>query len=138
MSSKYETNRQPKTRVLNTDRGTIGLTDHSLHRWNERTPHDCPVSVQEAFYSGEWIRHPSVARSPDDPRDPEMARVYKHQAADGSEWGVVWLIVDDEEVTRVREHVGEMVAVTCCSFDTIEHGPSRAYLHGHGPHVGGR
>lgn len=137
MSTKYNVGeRSHEARIIETDRGDVALTDHSLHRWRERTPHQCPVSVQEAFRRGEWIRHPAVAGSPGDPRDPTLARVYKHHAADGSEWGVVWLIDEDDAEDRVRDYNAGLVALTCCGFETIEHGPSRSYLHGHGPHGG--
>lgn len=139
MSTKYNFGeRSHESRIIETGRGDVALTDHSLHRWNERTPHQCPVSVQQAFRRGEWIRHPTVAGSPNDPRDPKLARVYRHLSSDGTEWGVVWLIDEDEvdPEQRVRDCCAGLVAVTCFGFETIEHGPSRGYLHSHGPHGG--
>jgi hypothetical protein len=62
--------------------------------------------------------------------------VYKHHSSDGSDWGVVWLSDEDDAEDRVRDYNAGLVALTCCGFETIEHGPSRSYLHGHGPHGG--
>ena len=132
MSTKYTANHRNSRFVED----NVALTDHAIHRYRQRTPHDCPVGIRAAYRRGEDIRDPQVARSPDDPRTPERARVY---VADGHEWGVLFLI--DAEGTPAAErpahHTADYVVATVMDLGGIDHGPSKAYLHSHGPHDGG-
>jgi hypothetical protein len=129
---KYDTGRS-NSRLVEDD---VALTDHALHRWQERTPHECPVGVREAYRRGEDVRDPQVARSPNDMRTPERARVYVHA---GHEWGVVFLIdaEDTPAAERPAHHTADYVVATVVDLGSIEHGPSKVYLHSHGPHGGG-
>jgi hypothetical protein len=113
----------------------VALTDHAIHRYRERTPHDCPVAIRDAYRRGEDVRDPQVARSPDDMRTPERARVYVHAR---HAWGVVFLVVEDRlsEGERPAHHPADYVVATVVHIDGIDHGPSKAYLHSHGPHGG--
>ena len=133
MSTKYTTNRSD-SRFVEDD---VALTDHAIHRYRQRTPHDCSLGIRKAYRRGEDIRDPQVARSPDDPRTPERARVY---IAAGHEWGVLFLI--DAEGTPAAErpahHTADYVVATVMDLGGIDHGPSKAYLHSHGPHGGER
>ena len=132
MSTKYTTNRSD-SRFVEDD---VALTDHAIHRYRQRTPHDCSLGIREAYRRGEDIRDPQVARSPNDMRTPERARVF---VAAGHEWGVLFLI--DAEGTPAAErpahHTADYVVATVMDLGGIEHGPSKAYLHSHGPHDGG-
>lgn len=135
MSTKYNAGGSDG-RILQSGRGRIGLTDHAIHRWRERTPHDCRVQVAEAFRKGEWIRHPDVCRSPNDTRTPAGVRVYKHHHDTGAEWGVAFLIVEDADESVSGPDRAELVVATIIDFAEFDHGPTRSYLHGHGPHGG--
>jgi hypothetical protein len=120
--------------------GDVALTDHAIHRFAERTPHDCAVGIVEAWRKGEDIEHPQVARSPNDSRDPERVRVYTHGDERGSQtWGVVFLVVQEAtpEHERPPTHTCDRVVCTVMDVGGFDHGPSRAYLHSHGPHGGG-
>ena len=129
MSTKYDPG--PETRrIVRDSHGEVALTDHAIHRFRERTPHDCQVGIAEAWRRGEPLQHPSVAGSLDSPT-PESARIYRHS----NEWGVVFVVAEDEsgDAGEVPGRA-ERVVVTVCEIRTYDHGPVRAYLHGHGPH----
>lgn len=129
MSTKYNAGRS-QGRILRDAHGEVALTDHAIHRYRERTPHDCQVGIAEAWRRGEALQHPSVAGSLDSPA-PESARIYRHS----DEWGVVFVVVEDG-AADAGEVPGraERVIVTVCQIRTYDQGPVRAYLHGHGPH----
>lgn len=129
---KYSTD-DSNSRLVETN---VALTDHALHRWRERTPHECPVGVREAYRRGEDIRDPQVARSPNDMREPARARVYVHR---GHAWGVVFLIdaEDTPAAERPEHHTADYVVATVVDLASIGHGPSKVYLDSHGPHAGG-
>ena len=135
MSTKYSTG--GRARLLSDG---VAPTDHAIHRYRERTPHDCPIPFREAYRRGEDVRDPQVARGPTDDRTPERVRVYRHgEDGDPSGWGVVFLICDERrpEHERPSHHVADRVVVTVMDIAGYEHGPSRAYLESHGPHDGG-
>ena len=115
----------------------VALTDHAIHRYRERTPHENAVGIRDAYRHGEEVRDPQVARSPNDMRTPARARVY---VAAGNAWGVVCLIVDDRvpAAQRPEHHTADHVVATVIDLNSIDHGPSKAYLHSHGPHGGER
>ena len=129
MSTKYDPG--PETRRIVRDaHGEVALTDHAIHRFRERTPHDCQIGIREAWRRGEQLQHPSVAGSLDAPK-PESARIYRHS----DEWGVVFVVAEDESGDAgVVPGRAERVVVTVCEIRTYDHGPVRAYLHGHAPH----
>jgi len=129
MSTKYTTGASDG-RILRDAHGEIGLTDHAIHRFRERTPHDCQVGIAEAWRKGEPLQHPSVAGSLDSPT-PESARIYRHS----DDWGVVFVVVEDQaaDAGTVPDRTDRIV-VTICQIRTYDSGPVRAYLHGHGPH----
>jgi hypothetical protein len=134
MTTKYSTS---DTTHLADD---VALTDHAIHRFRERTPHDCPVGIREAYRRGEDIRDPQVARSPEDMRELARVRVYRHgHGGATADWGVVFLIVKDarDAGERPPQHACDHLVVTVVSIDGITHSPSRAYLNSHGPHGGG-
>lgn len=128
-SPKYSTGRSERL-LRDRDGGRAALTDHALDRWAARTPHDCPVSVQEAWRRGEWIKHPEVARSDGEERPPDDVRIYKH----GMEWGAVFLVIEDLTPATPIPQNAERIVCTIAAIQTFGHGPTRAYLHGHGPH----
>jgi len=113
------------------DGGWVALTDHALHRWRTRTPHECPVSVHEAWREGEWIKHPQVAQSDGEAEPPEDVRVFRW----GQQWGVVFLVVTDESASPVRTNDADRVVCTIANLQTRDHGPARAYVYSHGPHI---
>ena len=129
MSTKYNTGGADE-RILRDAHGKVALTDHAIHRYRERTPHHCQIGIREAWRHGEQLQHPSVAGSLDAPT-PESARIYRHS----DEWGVVFVVAEDEsgDAGDVPGR-SERVVVTVCEIQTYDHGPVRAYLHGHGPH----
>ena len=129
MSAKYSTG-GAVGRILRDAHGEVGLTDHAIHRFRERTPHDCTVSIAEAWRRGEPLQHPSVAGSLDSPT-PESARIYRHS----DDWGVVFVVVEDQAADAgTAPDRTERIVVTVCRIRTYDSGPVRAYLHGHGPH----
>jgi len=131
MSVKYSTAR---SLTLGTS-GDVGITDHAIHRFRQRTPHDCDLSMREAWRLGEDIRDPAVIRSPDDDRVPERARLYR----DAAGWGIVFLVDrDTRDAAEKRPHHGEFLVASVFSLTGIEHRPSRAYLEAYGPHGGRR
>jgi hypothetical protein len=117
---KYSTSER-EARIVRDAAGRVSLSDHALHRFAERTPHDCRVSIREAWRRGEQLQHPDVASALDEP-EPERARVFRRP-----DWGVVFVV--DER----RERAGRIV-VTVCGIKTYDYGPARAYLRAHGPH----
>lgn len=127
-SPKYSTGRSARL-LRDRDGGRVALTDHAIQRWQLRTPHECPVSIQEAWRRGEWIKHPAVARSDGEGTAPDDCRIYKH----GMEWGVVFLVVEDPTPGTATQDAARIVC-TVCAIQTFDHGPTRAYLSGHGPH----
>ena len=129
MSAKYSTG-GAAGRILRDAHGEIGLTDHAIHRFRERTPHDCDVDIAEAWRRGEPLQHPSVAGSLDSPT-PESARIYRHS----DDWGVVFVVVKDQAADAgTAPDRAERIVVTVCQIRTYDSGPVRAYLHDHGPH----
>ena len=129
MSAKYSTG-GAAGRILRDAHGEVGLTDHAIHRFRERTPHDCQVGIAEAWRRGEPLQHPSVAGSLDSPTR-ESARIYRH-SDDG---GVVFVVVEDSAADAgTAPDRAERIVVTVCQIRTYDSGPVRAYLHGHGPH----
>jgi len=129
VSSKYSTGRGRRL-LRDRDGGRVALTDHAIQRWGQRTPHRCPVSVHRAWRAGEWVKHPGVARAPGEAEAPDDVRVFKY----GDEWGVVFLVVQDPDPWDHTQDAGRVVC-TIASLRTFDHGPTRAYLHSHGPHL---
>jgi hypothetical protein len=127
-SPKYSTGRSARL-LRDRNGGQAALTDHALHRWQGRTPHECPVSVQEAWHRGEFIKHPAVARSDGEDQAPDDVRVYRH----GDQWGVAFLVVADPTPGLGTQNA-ERIVCTIAAIQTFNHGPVRAYLHGYGPH----
>ena len=107
----------------------IALTDHAIHRYRQRTPHDNPVGIRQAWQRGERIKHPSVCSKKAD-HSLDSVWVYKH----GDAWGVAFLVVEDEY--KREGHFADRVVATVVDLQGFDHGPSRAYLHSHGPHGG--
>jgi len=130
VSSKYSTGRGRRL-LRDRDGGRVALTDHAIQRWGQRTPHRCPVSVHQAWRAGEWVKHPGVARAPGEDTAPDDVRVFKF----GDEWGVVFLVVADPTPWEGTQDADRVVC-TIAALQTFDHGPSRAYLHSHGPHLG--
>lgn len=120
---------QSNGRTIDTDRGAVALTDHSLTRWAERAPHDRQISAHEAFRKGGWINHPNIIRRPQHTDGVDMVRVFKKRRSDGSTWGVAWIVCDG-----THEPDQDHVAVTTITFGMVDHGPSRAYLDGRPAH----
>lgn len=127
-SPKYSTGRSRRL-LRDRDGGRVALTDHAIERWRLRTPHECPVSIREAWRAGEWVKHPEVARSDGEDVAPDDVRIYKH----GMEWGIVFLVVEDPTPGTSTQNA-ERIVCTVCAIQTFGHGPTRAYLSGHGPH----
>jgi len=131
VSTKYSTGRGRRL-LRDRDGGRVALTDHAIQRWNQRTPHRCPVSVHQAWRAGEWVKHPGVARAPGEDTAPDDVRVFRY----ADEWGVVFLVVEDPDPWEHTQDAGRVVC-TIASLRTFDHGPTRAYLHSHGPHLEG-
>lgn len=110
----------------------VVLSDHAINRYRERTPHDCEVGPRQAWAYGENVQHPTVAQSEGEQEPPERVRVYKH----GQDWGIVFLVgeADDRPIPGHKP----FVVLTCIDIQGFDHGPTRAYLHSHGPHGGER
>lgn len=99
------------------------ITRHALNRYRERTPDDA-VPPLRAWERGEDVQHPGVAETLSDYSPPVQVRVYNHN----QEWFAVFIVVDD------GYHYDEPYIKTVYNLFTLNHGPSRAYLHSHGPH----
>jgi hypothetical protein len=125
VSSKYEAG---DTRLVADD---VVLTDHAIERWRQRTPHDCSLDPRIAWDRGEDIKHPEVCQSDGESDPPERVRVYRH----GNEWGVAFLIAESQRQDGLPSSVPNVV-VTVVDLGGFDHGPTRAYLHSHGPHGG--
>jgi hypothetical protein len=123
MSTKYSAD----SRVLE---GGVALTDHALHRYQQRTPHGCEISPQMAWQRGEDIKHPRVAQSDGEQTPPTRVRVYRHS----EEWGIAFLVSPD---LTTYGSGAEHVVVTACNIDGFDHDPTRAYLRSYGPHNAG-
>jgi hypothetical protein len=128
---KYSTGRSRRL-LRDRDGGRVALTDHAIERWRLRTPHECPVSIREAWRAGEFIKHPGIARSDGESEAPDDVRVCKY----GMDWGVAFLVVEDPDPWDHTQDAARVV-VTVADLQTFEHGPTRAYLHSHGPHLAG-
>ena len=139
MSTDRETKYSPgRSNRLDDD---LALTAHAVDRFRERTPHACPVGIHEAYRRGEDIEHPDVARPPWVDNTPNRARVYMHPDAHGHDshgWGVVFIIIEDDKPAAERpKHLPcNYVVATVMDIGGYDHGPSKAYLHSHGPHGG--
>jgi len=130
MSTKYDS---PDRRLVEDD---VALTDHAIERFRQRTPHDCNIDPRAAYQLGEDIKHPEVAMSDGQDTPPDRVRVYTHSTEDSSHaWGIAFLINEADGVEAGRERQPYIVA-TVIDYQTFDHGPSRAYLHSHGPHGG--
>lgn len=99
------------------------ITRHALRRYRERLPDDA-VPPMRAWRRGEDIQHPAVAKTLSDASPPVRVRVYNHN----HEYFAVFIVVDD------GYHYDEPHVKTVYNLFTHEHGPTRAYLHSHGPH----
>jgi len=124
MSTKYQTG----DRKLVEDK--IALTDHAIMRYQQRTPHGCDIDPRIAWDRGEYVQHPEVAQTLDKDEPPERVRVFKHD--DG--WGVAFLVCEAKQA-HIAGHCPYIV-VTVVDIKGFDHGPTRAYLHCHGPHGG--
>jgi len=124
MSTKYGSQ---TSRLLDDD---VALTDHGQQRFRQRTPEDCSIDPHTAWRLGEWVKHPQVAQSDGQNEGPDDVRVYVH----GHEWGVAFLVSEAEQA-HIAGHC-PFIVVTVVDLDGFDHGPSRAYLHSHGPHGG--
>lgn len=127
MSSKY----QPReSRVLT---GDVGLTSHAIHRFKQRTPHDCDLSLRECWQLGEDVPDPAIVKSPDRKRQPTRARVY----IDRADWGVIFVVRRRRQADGEREPWHQPSAVTTVlSLQGVEHEARAAYLRALGPHGG--
>lgn len=103
----------------------VALTDHAIHRWRQRTPHDCPVSLHRAWQLGEWLRHPEVVSSEYEQGVLSRARLYRHS----SDWGVVFLVKRD-----LSEYGASEAVVTVINVSRSSHPPTEAYLEAHAIH----
>jgi hypothetical protein len=129
VSSKYSA--APRLRLVDDD---VALTDHAIRRYRERTPADCDVDVRDAYRLGEAIRDREVTRTPGDARIPERAVIYRH----AGDWAVVFIVGENDCPPAERPAPAtDLVVTTVFDVDRVAHGPSRAYLHAHGPHGGG-
>lgn len=126
MSTKYT----PGTTTLSAGGREIAMTDHARHRFRERTPHDRTPSLEACWRRGEWLEHPEVARSPDEERI-DAARLYRHS----DDWGVVFVVLRDTSPDFGTRSDADWVVATVINITGYDHGPSRAYLHGHEPHA---
>jgi hypothetical protein len=112
---------------LTDSRGRVLVSRHADHRWNERKPHGCTVELSDAWDAGERLKHSDVARNETYDSVPE-SRIYWH----GRDWAVVFLINESHEVRRWANT--ERILMTVRRFRDFDHGPTRAYLSGYGPH----
>jgi hypothetical protein len=127
MSADHSTKYSVENQVNILPDGT-GLSTHAEHRYRERTPHDCNVSLLEAYARSERVPHPEVVTTDKSNDAPRRGNVYNH----AQEWTIVFVIAPaDGSHTNVSE-----VIVTCVRVCDYEFGPTRAYLHSFGPHGG--
>jgi hypothetical protein len=106
------------------------LTDHARHRYRERTPHDCDISITQAYSWAEAIPHPILVQTANEDRIPERALVYHHR---DNEWNIIFII---NSARGAHRDVDEVVC-TCVRVEGYDHGPTRAYLNSFGPHFPG-
>jgi hypothetical protein len=102
------------------------LSDHARHRYRERTPHDCDVSITTAYSRAESIKHPVLVRTTNEDRVPARALVYQH----AHEWDTIFIIHKTPGAYRDADEI----VVTVVTIHGYSHGPTRAYLSSHGPH----
>jgi hypothetical protein len=114
--------------TLSDPRGEVRVSRHAIHRWRERQPHGCPVSLQEAWRRGERLKHDNVARG-DGHESVAEARIYRH----GDNWAVVFLVNSRLE-SRVWGSQDKRVLLTVTRVRDYDHGPTRTYLDAYGPH----
>lgn len=121
----------------------VSISQHARHRYRERTPQhaETEIGAAEAFRRGEYIEHPEICGKLHSETDHglERVRIYLHprDSDSGYEWGVVFLIQQNK---YHHDNPGEnrastpFVVATVVSIKQIDHGPTRAYLGGRGPH----
>lgn len=119
MDSKYSIPPNKRWELAN----DIELSSHAKIRWEERTPDNSP-KPERAWERGEDILHPELLdleRLPGCITDgsPDRVRVYR------------------DETIAVAFVVTESVIASVYTIASIDHGPTRAYLHSYGPHGGG-
>lgn len=130
MTMKYSTDRDHR-HLRDRDGGWVALTDHAIHRWQTRTPHDCPVAIRDAWERGEFIAHPQLAFGREVESGPIDARIYRH----GDRWLAVFLVVSDATASAVRDYDAARVVCTIKRARRFEHEPTRAYLEDHQAHA---
>lgn len=102
----------------------VPMTHHAIDMYHERLP-DTAVRPPVAWRRGEDIQHPEVAATNNDQTPPpSRVRVYNHD----QRYYAIFICSDAWS---------EEAVVTVYGGQTHEHGPTRAYLHSHGPHFGG-
>ncbi|AFH21993.1 hypothetical protein OSG_eHP14_00065 [environmental Halophage eHP-14] len=119
MSSKYG---PTDSRYVQAD---VALTDHALHRYRQRTPHDCEIAPQIAWRRGEFVKHEQICRSDDDENPLINARIYRHS----EDWGIVFLV--DRNIGSLG---ASKVVVTANSIRGFNHKPTRNYLEAYPVH----
>ena len=122
MSTKYSADSD--SQLLDDE---VAMTDHACLRYRQRTPHECDVPPQVAWRRGEDIKHPQVCQSDGEDDPPDRVRVYRHD----EDWGVAFLV---SQYLGDAVRAGDLIVVTVINLQGFDHGPSRAYLHSHGPH----
>lgn len=136
MSAKYQTHSNARI-LVDTSNVEYALTDHAIDQWHKRMPVDRTISIRGAWHQGEMIKHPSVCDTDAESTDPPDAiRVFNPDCS----WSAVFVCVEGNhsapvpEVGSERQFEADRTIVTTCRIRTYEHGPTRAYLHSHGPH----
>lgn len=107
--------------------GEIALTDHALHRYQQRTPHDCTLAPHVAWQRGEYLKHPRICQSDDHDRPPSRVRLYREP-----DWGICFIVDWDQESSIGADEI----VVTVNNIRGFGHKPTRSYLETLGPHGG--
>lgn len=119
MSTTYSISHSERWR-LHSDHETR-LSDHSLERWDERTPEDS-VAPETAFDKSERVSTIAHHLVDEGGQTPDVARFFYDTEA-SEPYGIVFLIMRYPGATDICK--------TVYRVDMVEHGPTRAYLYAH-------
>ena len=125
MSATYSISNRERWR-LHSDHETR-LSEHSIDRWDERTPEDS-VAPETAF--DQSVDVSTIAHHLEDEggQIPDEARFF-YDADASKPYGIVFLVNRYPDTTNICK--------TIYRADMVHHGPTRAYLYAHRNEFGG-
>jgi hypothetical protein len=106
---------------------TIRVSQHARQRWQERSPHECPVKLETAWKNANRLQDDSIVG------DSNVAQSFVYNHSDG--WGIVFLVSHSHEI-EVWGAMQERAIMTVLRVRDIDHDPTQAYLAEYGPHDG--